>query len=91
MLQWPHIFSLLKADVHLVEWLLSYSLGTKEEGNTGLLETESYAAVLNISVFLGPKLTRIHCSSSTSSTNAKASLLLRASGFCLEIGQRIHV
>lgn len=91
MLPWPHIFSLLKTDVHLFEWLLSYSLGTKEKGNTGLLEMESYAAVLNISVFLGPELSRIRCSSSTSSTNAKASLLVSASGFCLEIGRCIRV
>lgn len=40
------------------EWLLSYSLATERKRNTGLLRMESYAAVLNISAFLGPELRR---------------------------------
>lgn len=41
------------------EWLLSYSLATERKRNTGLLRMESYAAVLNISAFLGPELGEI--------------------------------
>lgn len=53
-------------------WLLSYSLATERKRNTGLLRMESYAAVLNISAFLGPGLREIGCSSSTSSTRGRA-------------------
>jgi len=59
MSQWPPVSSLLKTDVHLAGVAFVLFPGHERKRNTGLLKMESYAAVLNISVFLGPDLTRV--------------------------------